>query len=254
MTDTTAAVELRKPFDPTQIGKLPRITCGACRDNKQTKVCDRHTKTECNVCHNWITSAHMHLDYVGHAAVTSRLLEVDPNWNWEPPTAEELERLPKQAANGMWIALTINGVRRFGYGTSERADADSIKILIGDAIRNAAMRFGVALDLWSKEDLAPGSTESSGEQPATAPPAPPEPTGRDWLQETKHIAESDDPFEVRRIALLRLGEECEKLQEMTPALRKEIIAHGTKLRAQVEAAKQAAKPAKKAAPAAEATQ
>ena len=32
------------------------------------------------------------------------------------------------------------------------------KQLISDAIRNAAMRFGVALDLWAKEDLHAGKT------------------------------------------------------------------------------------------------
>src|SRR5690606_32615245 len=42
----------------------------------------------------------------------------------------------------------ICGVTRIGVG-----DGKSAKECIGDAIRNAAMRFGVALDLWAKEAL-----------------------------------------------------------------------------------------------------
>jgi hypothetical protein len=58
---------------------------------------------------------------------------------------------------GMWIRLTIFDQGRIGYGAVEpnerRSDGDLIKEIIGDGIRNAAMRFGVALNLWSKNDL-----------------------------------------------------------------------------------------------------
>jgi hypothetical protein len=50
---------------------------------------------------------------------------------------------------GLWIRLTVGGVTRIGYGNGTGPEA--VKIAIGDAIRNAAMRFGVALDLWEKE-------------------------------------------------------------------------------------------------------
>lgn len=98
------------------------------------------------------------LDYVGHAAVTDRLLKVDPTWNWEPLAYTE-EGLPlfTRAVNGnptgLWIKLTIAGVTRLGYGSVAPGAFDAEKQLIGDALRNAAMRFGVALDLWSKSDL-----------------------------------------------------------------------------------------------------
>jgi hypothetical protein len=108
------AAALRAPFPPEAIGKIPKG--GAL------------------------------LDYVGHAATTDRLLSVDPDWTWEPPTKDELERLP--SGDGMWIKLTVCGVTRYGWG-----DGKNLKEWISDAIRNAAMRFGVALDLWSKEDL-----------------------------------------------------------------------------------------------------
>lgn len=140
------AEALRKPFPPEQIGKLPKVNCKACvAANKQQfgSTCDKHQKSKCAVCGNWISSAHIHLDYVGHAATTDRLLQVDPEWTWE-----YAPEYPQGSTAGMWIRLTICGVTRPGFG-----DGPDPKQWIGDAIRNAAMRFGVALDLWSKEDL-----------------------------------------------------------------------------------------------------
>ena len=67
---------LRAPFPPEQLGKLPRVTCKACSDFRQQ--CDRHEKAMCDTCGSYISTKHIHLDYVGHADVTSRLLEVDP--------------------------------------------------------------------------------------------------------------------------------------------------------------------------------
>ena len=54
---------------------------------------------------------------------------------------------------GLWINLTVDGVTRPGYGSIEPGKFDAEKQLIGDAIRNAAMRFGVALTLWAKSEL-----------------------------------------------------------------------------------------------------
>jgi hypothetical protein len=106
---------LRAPFPPEQIGKLPKG--GAM------------------------------LDFVGHADVTNRLLEVDPEWTWEPLGRTE-DGLPALDRFGnLWIKLTVCGTTRIGVG-----DGKSAKELISDALRNAAMRFGVALDLWAKGD------------------------------------------------------------------------------------------------------
>ena len=103
---------LRRQFPPEQIGKLPR--------------------------------GNVQLDYVGHADVTSRLLEADPEWNWEPQARDvdsellaaaiasgdpEMVRLvlgnapPKFDLDrngnpvGLWIHLTVGGVTRPGYGS-----------------------------------------------------------------------------------------------------------------------------------------
>jgi hypothetical protein len=114
------------------------------------------------------------LDYVSHAWVTDRLLKVDPQWNWEPVAFDE-QGLPLFDENGgLWIRLTILGVTRYGYGEPQGRDRyDSKKGAIGNALRNAAMRFGVALDLWAKESTenAPrGRTEPAKAIPEDADP------------------------------------------------------------------------------------
>ena len=92
------------------------------------------------------------LDYVSHGNVTRRLLEVDPEWNWEPMSFDN-QGLPLfDERGGLWIKLTVCGVTRIGYGEPQGSDTyDRIKGAIGNAIRVAAMRFGVALDLWAKD-------------------------------------------------------------------------------------------------------
>ena len=116
--------ELRKAFPAEVVGKLPK--------------------------------GGIQLDFVGHAAVTDRLLSVDPEWSWLPLGVDEhgLPALDKEG--NLWIQLTVCGVTRIGVG-----DGRNMKERIGDALRNAAMRFGVALDLWTKDEL-----ESTLEDPA----------------------------------------------------------------------------------------
>jgi hypothetical protein len=94
----------------------------------------------------------LQLDYVSHAWVTDRLLQVDPLWTWEP-VAFDTDGLPKFDSNGgLWIKLTVCGVTRYGYGEPQGRDKfDACKGAIGNAIRVAALRFGVALDLWARE-------------------------------------------------------------------------------------------------------
>jgi hypothetical protein len=148
--------KLREPFPDSEIGKLPRIWCAKCRD-AQGKVCSDHSKSKCQVCANNITNAHLHLDYVGHAELTDRLLDVDPEWSWEPANwSPEGEPVISKHGNNlvMWGRLTILGVTRLGVGTAPANKDDAHKELIGDFLRNAAMRFGVALDLWRKSEKA----------------------------------------------------------------------------------------------------
>lgn len=165
MTQMTAEVAkiLRAPFPPEAIGKLPKIWCGLCREAaKQRKTCDQHRKVRCDGCRNSITDAHLHLDYVGHAETTDRLLQADATWNWEPFVIGD-DGLPRLDANGgLWIRLTVAGVTRIGYGAADgKRGPDAVKETIGDAIRNAAMRFGVAIDLWGATFKAEAEAEAA---------------------------------------------------------------------------------------------
>jgi hypothetical protein len=62
--------------------------------------------------------------------------------------------------------LTVCGVSRIGYGFPERMKGGNAKKeAIGDAIRNAAMRFGIGLEFWHKGDLF--EEEAPAEQPSS---------------------------------------------------------------------------------------
>lgn len=140
---------LRQPFPPHQISKLPKPT------RAQTEAVKNNFKDgiRCDVCGGWHHPKVVHLDYVGHAALTDRLLDADPEWNWEPLALDE-RGLPAFSKDGLWIRLTVCGVSRLGFGHADgKTGGDAVKEIIGDALRNAAMRFGAALDLWHKGQL-----------------------------------------------------------------------------------------------------
>ena len=141
---------LREPFPANQISKLPKET----KAQREEREKDRSKGIRCDVCGGWHHRNAVHLDYVGHAALTDRLLDCDPLWNWEP-AAFGPDGLPAlDRSGGMWIRLTVCGHTRIGYGHADgKSGGDAIKEVIGDALRNAAMRFGAALDLWHKGDL-----------------------------------------------------------------------------------------------------
>jgi hypothetical protein len=164
------AKALREPFKPEQIGKLP----------KPTKK--ENPKGHCNECGGWHGLPAVHLDYVGHAAVTDRLLSVDPEWTWEPaavgPNGE-----PLVIDGGLWIKLTVAGVTKYGFGDSSMGHGP--KEMIGDAIRNAAMRFGVGLDLWAKESLNSDGAGADGHAAPSAQPA--ETPEQEWGRKHRHL-------------------------------------------------------------------
>ena len=97
------------------------------------------------------------LDFLGHGNATRALIEADPLWAWRPMAQDE-DGLPKFDLDkngepcGLWIVLTLHNKSLPGYGSVEGRKTEKVKELIGDAIRNAAMRFGLALALWIKDD------------------------------------------------------------------------------------------------------
>jgi hypothetical protein len=52
----------------------------------------------------------------------------------------------------MWGILTVHGKDIIGVGSVKHDKAELDKELIGDFLRNAAMRFGISLSLWSKQE------------------------------------------------------------------------------------------------------
>jgi hypothetical protein len=126
------AKKLREPFPPSQIGKLPK------------------------------TAKRPELDYVGHAHVTDRLNEAAPGW-----TFEVIQRF--EAGGDCWVLgrMTIDGVSRDDYG-----DGSDPKSAIGNAIRRCAMRWGVALDLWIKDELKKSDTGTEDSRATSTDTAP----------------------------------------------------------------------------------
>ena len=89
------------------------------------------------------------IDYVSHAHVTERLNQVIPGWTWEPMGRTDTGLPAFDDIGGLWIWLELpDGTKVPGYGEPGQRGHDAIKGAISDALKNAAMRLGVALDLW----------------------------------------------------------------------------------------------------------
>lgn len=165
---------LAAPFPADEIEKLPKQLS---KDERDKYQCRRGTKASADgfYCGGYHARS-IHLDYVGHAGVTTRLNSVDPTWTWEPmyrdvphdillaaiSTGNEaivrqvIDNAPMLSTQGgLWIRLTVLGVTRPGFGDAAGKNGpDAVKEVIGDAIRNAGMRFGIATYLWSKSTKA----------------------------------------------------------------------------------------------------
>ena len=169
---------LREPFPAHQISKLPKPT----KAQTDAVKSDFKSGMRCKLCGAWHHKDVVHLDYVGHAALTDRLLDADPAWFWEPAALQD--GLPAfDQSGGLWIKLTVCGVTRLGYGHAAAKPSQDPgareKEVIGDALRNAAMPFGAALDLWHKGDLhgddeaAPVTDDAAAPVADDAPPPAP---------------------------------------------------------------------------------
>jgi hypothetical protein len=156
---------MREPFAPNQISKM-------CKSTKKDNQPGR-----CRDCGGFHKLPSVQLSYVGHAALTDRLLEADPEWTWEPLALTPMGTPQLDPDGGLWIKLTVGGVTRLGYGDAQgKTGGDATKERIGDALRNAAMRFGAALDLWHKGTLHAEETPEEEEKPVVASePRPPQP-------------------------------------------------------------------------------
>lgn len=162
---------LAAPFPQDQVELLPKPIK---RDSPKGQ-CTRPDRNGIT-CGGYHGLPAIHLHYVGHAGVTMRLNSVDPTWDWEPLnrlvdpemlklaiTSGNPEMLrtylrscPPQIVQGtLWIRLKVLGIWRIAFGDADgKSGASAVKEIIGDAIRNGAMRFGVGTYLWSKSDAA----------------------------------------------------------------------------------------------------
>lgn len=262
--------KLRAEFPNASVGYLPKVTCFQCRDSR-TKNCEKHEKKKCPKCNNYMTTAHVDLDYIGHAVVTDRLLTIDLEWDWEPVERDtnphhlssaietgnpevlraylnscppKFVRDEKQNPVGLWIYLTVGGMTRKGYGTASWNAGDGEKELIGDAIRNAALRFGVALEYWSAnaelESLIQEQDQPNKNTTTVEPPPPPT-KGKKGRPPTEKALEAagatpeDHALAVQTVSELSARDLSEALSERNLALggsvedrRKRLIAALTK--------------------------
>lgn len=175
--DLAALAKLREPVAANEISKLPK--------GKE----DKAKRRKCSVCKGFHDPSMFHLDYMGHAAVTDRMLNADPCWSWEPfalaaDGSPLMERDKAGNPVGLWIRLTIGGMTRPGYGSVEPGKPEAVKELIGDALRNASMRFGLGLELWHKGDLHADDDRSS---PAASPAPDAPPADQDQLDTIKAL-------------------------------------------------------------------
>ena len=115
----------------------------------------------------------INLAYVSHAEITRILIEIDPMWNWQPVAWQD-GRPATHEANGMitmWGTLTLLGKDLIGVGSVRSDKPDYEKELVGDFLRNAAMRFGICLSLWTKQDQLSQSPIRSVPQPTSPHPS-----------------------------------------------------------------------------------
>jgi len=110
----------------------------------------------------------VNLSYVSHSEITKILIEVDPLWSWEP-IGWDNGRPSINVVNGnatMWAKMTLLGKTMIGVGTASADKPEVDKELISDFIRNASMRYGIALGLWSKTDRDTPTQPSAPRQQA----------------------------------------------------------------------------------------
>ena len=174
------------------------------------------------------------LDFVGHADVTKMLLEISTEWTWEP-VAFDNDGLPAyRVENGMahmagW--MTIHGVRRLGIGSVQASKPDLLKELVSDFIRNAAMRFGVCLALWTKQEWESDDTSAKtqgGSKVVTTKvakvetPAKPEEDNALTQQQVKQFVDACDKVNLDPAIVAskaQLNWDGEILQSQLPLLR-----------------------------------
>lgn len=114
------------------------------------------------------------MNYISHGLVTERLNDADPNWSSEIITEHTYkDGQGRIHCEGVTLALTVNGVTRVEAGGPQRQDGftNEIKNAYSDALKRAAMRFGVALEMWESLLDAEGDEDYDESHAADLQPA-----------------------------------------------------------------------------------
>lgn len=136
--------KLREPFPPEAISLRPVVICPACKGTDV--VCEQHHPAVlCETCGETAPEGHEHHEYIGHVWIRERLTEADEDWKFEPVARDDrgLPLLDKHG--GLWIQLTVGGETKLGYGDApDTYGGNAVKAAMSNALRNAALNFGVA--------------------------------------------------------------------------------------------------------------
>lgn len=101
------------------------------------------------------------IDYVEWHTVADVLDRTAPNWGH---SIKDIRTIGDFAV--VTVAITINGVTREGVGTGSSRTEVGIKKAEHDALKRAAVKFGVARSLYRKDDVSLSEVESTKEFPA----------------------------------------------------------------------------------------
>ena len=104
------------------------------------------------------------VDYIEWHTVADILDETAPNWEH---TIKDIRTFGDVLA--VTVAITINGITREGIGTGNANNEMGIKKAEHDALKRAAVKFGIARDLYKKEfDAFDNAETSAAASPVTA--------------------------------------------------------------------------------------
>lgn len=107
------------------------------------------------------------LDYMGHADITLALISIDPNYEYGWLTNTDGTMLIQDKGKRLVLEgwVKVHGHTHRGVGTCESNKFEPEKELIGDLLRNCAMRFGFATSLWSKSEQFDWAAQSAPVEP-----------------------------------------------------------------------------------------
>ena len=100
-------------------------------------------------------NTHM-VEYIEWHTVADILDEVAPNWTHSVKDIRPIGNIMT-----VTVAITIDGITREGIGTGRAGSETGIKKAEHDALKRAAVKFGIARDLYKKENEVPESADTS---------------------------------------------------------------------------------------------